>query len=96
MKESQCLGAQSMTIFSQPLGNENEAMLSAALNYRENGTCYSALPSGMAERGPKPKSLIDFGNRQGPAESLSRPFQADLRCLNPAQVELCPIFIDRK
>ena len=30
------------------------------------------------------------------ADELSRPFQADLRCLNPAQVELCPIFIDRK
>ena len=49
--------------FSQPLGNENEAMLSAALNYRENGTC-PALPSGAAGRVSPTTSSMGFGSRQ--------------------------------
>ena len=49
--------------FSQPLGNENEAMLSAALNYRENGTC-PALPSGAAGRVSPPTSSMGFGSHQ--------------------------------
>ena len=63
--------------FSQPLGDKSEAMLSAALNYLKNGTC-PGLPSGMAERGPKPKSLIGFGSRQGPGRIIEPPFPGGL------------------
>ena len=63
--------------FSQPLGNENEAVLSAALNYRENGTC-PVMPSGVAERGPKPKSLIGFGSHQGLGRVIEPPFPGGL------------------
>ena len=63
--------------FSQPLGNENEAMLSAALNYRENGTC-PALPSGVARHAAAPKSAIDYGWGKQPGRIVEPAFPGGL------------------
>ena len=62
--------------FSQPLGNENEAMLSA-LNYRENGTC-PALPSGVARHAAAPKSAIDYGWGTQPGRIVEPAFPGGL------------------
>ena len=63
--------------FSQPLGNENEAMLSAALNYRESGTC-PALPSGVARHAAAPKWAIGYGWEQQPGRIIEPAFPGGL------------------
>lgn len=45
--------------FSKPLGDKNEAMLSAALYYRDNNRC-PAVSASMAKSAPKPQ-FIDHG-----------------------------------
>ena len=45
--------------FSKALGDADEAMLSAALNYRENGTC-PALPSGLGNRASAPTPSLGW------------------------------------
>ena len=62
---------------SQPLGDANEDMLSAALAYRENGTC-PALPSGASRRSFAQSSGLDFGVNQLPGMIIEPVFAGGL------------------
>jgi hypothetical protein len=62
---------------SQPLGDANEAMLGAALAYRENGTC-PALPSGFGHRASAPAWSRGLGTNQLPGMIIQPTFAGGL------------------